>query len=442
MAAEKHIGKQFRLETISWKTFLAAGFAALLGMLLTLVLIGELFHDISDTLIFLIFQICFSAAVLMFVLSLAKKRMEKGEIQTDRLHKALTPAQKCLIAAIAAFPLAWVFSLLQWMIAFTLCIFAGCNALLVAFVLFIIGMIVSMRRRREKRPAKKPRRVTCVKCGKRLKNDGTVPHMFDKYYCMRCYQDLQDKLAARKKRQYMEVQEIRQELVNTLSEILRLRRLQEKEQAGEIRKRYEERRETESKATCSICGIVLRKKELTLVDDRCYCESCFALRFPSDEPAKAADSHSGILTNGSAPEEASPILPDMFDREAFLKKYKSQIRPRLPESVEDPDTQERLLANLGQIFPSLQTVPASDLLLNQDSGRESDIRRIAHRVNSALAGSGAVWKPDAAENDQLIDAFLLLDYYAFLLKPDACDQILSAEAAVGSMLAKRLSEAG
>lgn len=432
MVPETHDRKPFRPETIGWRTFLFAGFAALLGTPLLRALLQNLFSEISLNITSLIFQAGFSAAILLFVFSLAKKRMEEGTVQADRLMKTLTPAQISLTVSLALFLLAWLFYVLDWRSVLRFCVFAGYICLQAAVVFFIIRAVKNRGRRKKARQAKKFGRVICVKCGKWLKNDGTVPHMGNKYYCKECYRTLQNKLSERKTGQTREEREARQKLVNTLSEILKLRTLQEKVKEAERRAkeaeqlaREEERRERESKAACSVCGIVHRKNELVLVDDRYYCGSCLKGRFPADAPAVAG--------------EDPASRTDAFDRETFLKTYKARLKSRLPENIEDPDVQTRLLANLGQLFPALQTIRASELLLNWDSDTEITIERIAHRISSALT-SGTAPNLDAAADDQLIDAFLLLDYYAFLLKQDASGGIRSAEDIVGSMLVKRLSK--
>lgn len=65
-------------------------------------------------------------------------------------------------------------------------------------------------------PMKKPvpKTVCCVKCGLTMNNDGSIPHMGDKYYCRSCYDKLKEKYQLAKIDR--EEKQIKQELVNVL----------------------------------------------------------------------------------------------------------------------------------------------------------------------------------------------------------------------------------
>lgn len=162
----------------------------------------------------------------------------------------------------------------------------------------------------------------------------------------------------------------------------------------------------------------------------------------SSEGMKRFDKKKNVKTDMET--TSSVIDVGQFDRDAFIKDYQYAIRPRIPEKMDDLDTQKRLLANLEQVIPIY--IAADREIREMERGSLDWLNgtgRIAYRVNALLGASvmeKIVKEWDGITNEQLIDAFLLLDFYSFCLKPEFCENLKTASAYLGLEIQKRLKE--
>lgn len=121
----------------------------------------------------------------------------------------------------------------------------------------------------------KPAIIHCETCGIELKNDGSVSHLGDRYFCERCYEDLlvryYEKTGETRKSQiillirklnklanYKRRKSLEKKLITALSNLEYYRKLREKE-------RY---------TRCECCGRELSNDELIILNDMMLCREC------------------------------------------------------------------------------------------------------------------------------------------------------------------------
>lgn len=146
--------------------------------------------------------------------------------------------------------------------------------------------------------------------------------------------------------------------------------------------------------------------------------------------------------------ETKSVKRKQFDRDAFAMDHKSVIASHLPKDIEDTDTQKYLLENLNQVLP----MGLMGLLLHELSSQKTAVEAGALNKNVAIGMNAQkvdrmlkVYNMDVLAanlssntDDQLINAYILLDFYAFVLKPEASEGVREARAYIGVELDKRL----
>lgn len=308
--------------------------------------------------------------------------------------------------------------------------------------------------RKTPQPVKKsiPVNVVCAKCGISMTNDGSVRHMGEKYYCKACYDKMAEKLVLM--RTGKQEKEIKQELVNVLNAVHSKRvRIQREEEIKRIKaKQEEERKKLEIErlyhTKCFSCGVEHPKSAFHMVDDKYYCEECFNRLFTLDNEGDIDMGLFDKFKKKSTGTEVSAVSVKQFDSDAFAKNHKAVIASHLPQAIEDMDTQKKLLENLNQVLP----MGIMELLIHELSSRKAAVEAGALNKNVAIGmnaqkvdGMLKVFNMDVLasklssnSDDQLINAYILLDFYAYVLKPEASEGIRKARAYIGLELEKRL----
>ena len=375
----------------------------------------------SEKLAMALFFCCCSLGFIILTLSLAKRRIEEGKVEAEDILHALTPAQISLIVSLILFAAGGTIG------AFGSSTFAGVLFILAGIGIFVSIIFVFVRPEKRKpkpeanvaaskvpytpastyridapgkapdlirknAPGKDPdlirknapANVVCAKCGTSMANDGTVRHMGEKYYCKTCYEKMAKDLI----------------------------QLEEERKRLELKRVYF--------AECSSCGVEHPKSEFHMVDGKYYCEECFNRMFAFESNAAA-----------------NPVNRKQFDSDAFAMNHKSVISPYLPKDIEDTDTQKCLLENLDRVLPmDLKTaVEAGDLNKNARIGMNA--QKVDERLK-ALNMDAPAANLKSSTDDQLINAYILLDYYAFVLKPESSEGIREARAYIGLELDQRL----
>ena len=195
------------------------------------------------TMLITYFFACFS--VVLFTLSLAKKRMENGSVQSNSLARALTPAQISLMAAASVLFLGVVFGVFVSEAMGGFAATVGFNGVVVS----IVFAVIRGARKRNERKAKKPVRTIavsptvflcdfCERCGTAA-DKGTLKELNGHKFCGSCMEIM---LAAQS------------------SEILA------------------------EKAKCCICGNEYEKSKMIFVDDQYICDCCFRKLYAGSTP--------------------------------------------------------------------------------------------------------------------------------------------------------------
>ena len=163
-------------------------------------------------------------------------------------------------------------------------------------------------------------------------------------------------------------------------------------------------------------------------------------------PEEMKQSEKQKMTDGTDTAAADDVVAvPRFDRDTFIRDHHSAIKPRIPADIEDVDTQKRLLSNLEEVIPTVNTLlVARDDLIGIERGSldaNTGIGRIAFRVNNLLGVTkleNIIKKWDAVTDDHLLDAFILLDFYTFALKPEFSGNIGNARAFLADEIRKRV----
>ena len=400
---------------ISWKVYLYAGLAVLILSIPLIVLLRPVLEDESGHYDMLLFLLPIDVGIVLLVFATAKKRMESGAVIADRIRRALTSSQKCLLIALPMFLLGGILNQHtdgQY----------GVFLLIGSSLLTYTSVFLALRRHQYK--SNKPKQflrpsdqtintkasvqpspppvanrtdvseaarvtalpspppvnsqtntsggtqtasapsptVTCSKCGKRIYLPSPKLLIRNRYYCPEC-------IIAEKKG---------------------------------------------NSGRCSVCGTQLSRQKVYIVSDAYYCRECFASRFPHNAENPAASSE--------APD------PDFFDRDLFNRECKSFMKPHLPTDIGQIDGQKRLLNAIFRVFPGTRDFFADETDL-------SSIEQIAERLDKALAKSESDTVA-SAETDSLINVYFLLDYAAYNATP-VSEAISRAGARIGIELRKR-----
>ena len=169
-------------------------------------------------------------------------------------------------------------------------------------------------------------------------------------------------------------------------------------------------------AVCTVCGRNFPKGDMHLVDGQYFCPPCFQKKFASGEKEKSAGT----------------VIP-AFDYDAFRKNYGSYIAARIPANIENAAVQGALLETLHKVVPSVKSGLA---------GSFAGGRQLAPAVNQWIgetdfAGIEQNWA--ALSNEEMIDAFVLLDFYSYLLNPEDSANLRAARERIGIVLQIRLT---
>lgn len=137
------------------------------------------------------------------------------------------------------------------------------------------------------------------------------------------------------------------------------------------------------------------------------------------------------------------------DMEALEKEVKAVISAlgRFKGNMEDASVITPLMRNLGHVFPSAsyEIVAAIPMAQAEEGAKPlfNAISESAFTTNRMLGVSNfeSIRKKwSELENVQLLDAFLLLHYYSFILKPEYCENINKAKEMVVYAIEPLLSE--
>ena len=436
------------------KNLIIAGAASLLFLpALLMVTVGLLFPDFPAEFAFVFFYIPAVVSELMIIFGVAIRRAENDGNMQRNVLKLLTPAQIFLLLSSILFAVAVLFFPANFKSI-------GAILFIVSFVTFVLSVIFFIRGAVNKKKVKNmrtahrnrlrshgstkyqdvqnnmpgkqniPQTVSCSNCGTVMTNDGTLLHVGTEYYCQSCYAALVEKSRDM----------AMTNLVNVLNSIA------VKKMTAEERKRLEQERLYHT--VCSSCGRDFPKSDMHIVDGEFLCHSCFERRFSFDSPAvdKTMGKFDGFRKNNEQSNMSGAVPDTVFDYYTFRKNYRSYIAAHLPKDIESVNTQRTLLEELQNTIPSVKELLLDGgELRNMERGEldsEMGIKQIALRIDRivetlVLPNIENEWKN--LSNNQLLDAFLLLDYYCFMLNPEASVHIRDARDRIGLILQKCLS---
>lgn len=143
-----------------------------------------------------------------------------------------------------------------------------------------------------------------------------------------------------------------------------------------------------------------------------------------------------------------PLTSQAFNKKEFMGKYGSYISPRIPKNIENAEIQRKMLKELERAIPTVLTLMRDVQLQNklyvEGKLEQVIIAEIAVKVDKLIQAANLEkaendW--NALSNDQLLDAFLLLDFYSYCMKSEATVHIRNAQERIGLALQARLSQA-